>query len=57
MLRTAPVLGMPFTNTVARAKPGGKPQTGAEAKELVCQLVERTNMVCPLSRARNCTRG
>src|ERR1035441_1747152 len=34
ILSTLPVLGMPLTNTVASAYPGGKPHTGAEVKEL-----------------------
>ena len=51
------VLGMPLTNTVASAQPGGKFQTGREVNEFVDQLVESRNVLCPHSMLRYCTRG
>src|ERR1035438_7766085 len=59
-LRTLPVLGMPLTNTVASAQPGGKSSTGAEVNELVDQLAPKAGvryLVCALSRLRSCTSG
>lgn len=57
MLTMLLVLGMPLTNTVAIAQPGGKFQTGREVNEFVDQFVVRRNVVCPLSMLRNCTSG
>src|SRR5262245_18380661 len=51
------VLGIPFTNTVASAKPGGKFHSGREANELVDQFVESRKAVWPLSMLRNWTSG
>ena len=56
-LTTLLVLGMPLTNTVTNAWPGGNPLTGAEVNEFVDQFVESRNKVCPLSTLRNCTNG
>ena len=57
MLTMLLVLGMPLTNTVAIAKPGGKLLTGVDVKEFVDQLVQSRNEVCALSRLRNWTSG
>ena len=50
-------LGMPLTKTVASAHPGNKPETGTEVNEFVDQFVGNKNIVCPLSKLRNCTTG
>ena len=57
MLMMLLVLGMPLTNTVAIAQPGGKFQTGREVNEFVDQFVVSRKVVCPLSMLRNCTKG
>ena len=50
-------LGMPLTNTVTIAKPGGKSPIGPEVNEVADQFVEDKNKVCPPSTLRNCTTG
>ena len=57
MFNTAPVLGMPLTNTVAIAKPGGKLLTDVDVKEFVDQSMQNRNTVRPFSRLRNWTIG
>src|SRR5215813_7386406 len=53
MSKMAEELGVPFTNTVSSAKPGGKLVTGRETKELVCQSVVERKRTCPFSMERN----
>ena len=50
-------LGMPLTNTVARANPGTKFQTDVDTHELADQLVSGTYAICPFARLRNWTTG
>jgi hypothetical protein len=57
MLTMLLVLGMPLTNTVAMAQPGGKIHTGSDVNEFVDQFVVSKNVVCPLSTLLNCTSG
>ena len=51
------VLGMPLTNTVTSAQPGGKWVTGTEMTEFVDQFVDSRNKIRPFSMLRNCTTG
>ena len=46
-------LGMPLTNTVAKAQPGGKRVTGPDVKVLAEQLLDVSMMVQPLSMLRS----
>jgi len=54
---SAPVLGVPFTNTVAIAQPRGNALTGSDLKKFVDQLVDCSVMVRSLSKLRNFTTG